>query len=107
MLYSGLEGRRNLVDELKLYRCTIVGESGKYFVGKDVLDNKLLIAKNKNTKKYKVGTDDSFYAAIKKEGLLVKKNILYPISSAEYEELVSNKEVHSIDDDIIEKLKKI
>ncbi|MBK1813898.1 hypothetical protein JHL18_25150 [Clostridium sp. YIM B02505] len=95
------------MDELKLYRCTIVGESDKYFTGKDVLGNKLLIAKNKNTRKYKIGTDDSFYASIKKEGLLVKKDILYPISSAEYEELVSNKGMHSIDDEIIEKIKRI
>ncbi|GKU27057.1 hypothetical protein CFOLD11_38840 [Clostridium folliculivorans] len=93
--------------ELKLYRCTIIGENDKYFIGKDVLDNKLLIAKNNNTRRYKIGTNDSFYASIKKEGLLVKKDILYPISSAEYEELASNNGVHSIDDEIIEKLKRI
>lgn len=95
------------MDELRLYRCTIIGENDKYFIGKDVLDNKLLIAKNKSTRRYKIGTNDSFYASIKKEGLLVKKNILYPISSAEYEDLVSNKEMNSIDADIIEKIKRI
>ena len=95
------------MDDLKLYRCTIVGETEKYFVGKDVLDNKLMIAKNRNTKKFKVGTNDTFYASIKKEGLLVKKDILYPISSAEYEELVANKHVNVIDDEILERLKNI
>jgi hypothetical protein len=95
------------MDELKLYRCTIVGETDKYFIGKDVLDNKLLIAKNRNTKKFKIGTNDTFYASIKKEGLVVKKEILYPISSAEYEDIVSKKHVNFIDEDILERLKNI
>jgi hypothetical protein len=95
------------MDELKLYRCTIVGETDKYFIGKDVLDNKLLIAKNRNTKKFKIGTNDTFYASIKKEGLVVKKEILYPISSAEYEDIVSKNHVNFIDEDILERLKNI
>ncbi|WP_160674297.1 hypothetical protein [Clostridium sp. C8-1-8] len=95
------------MDELKLYRCTIVGETDKHFIGKDVLDNKLLIAKNKNTRKFKIGTNDTFYASIKKEGLVVKKEILYPISSAEYEDLVTKNHVNFIDEDILERLKNI
>lgn len=71
--------------DLKLYRCTIISENSKYFIGKDVLNNKFFIKKNQATKHYKIGTNDSFYAKVEQSGFVIKRLILNPISSKEYE----------------------
>lgn len=73
--------------DLKLFRCTIISEDGSYFVGKDIFNNKFYIKKNQATKNYKIGTNDSFYAKVEKEGFIIKRSILNPISSKEYERI--------------------
>lgn len=95
------------MDDFKLYRCTIIDESHKYFLGEDVFKNRFYIAKNEATKKYKVGTNDSFYAKAVVEGILFKKEVLHPITSAEYEEIVSKEVNDIIDKKVIEKLRNI
>lgn len=98
------------MEDLKLYRCTIIENSSKYFLGEDVFKNRFYIAKNEATKKYNVGTNDSFYARVVTEGTLFKKKVLHPITSAEYEKVVckKNSDVNDkIDKRIIEKLRSI
>lgn len=95
------------MDDFKLYRCTITDESHKYFLGEDVFKNRFYIAKNEATKNYKIGTNDSFYAKSVVEGILFKKEVLHPITSAEYEEIVSKKNNRTIDKKVIEKLRNI
>ncbi|GIM27346.1 hypothetical protein CPJCM30710_00120 [Clostridium polyendosporum] len=95
------------MNDLKLYRCTIIDENHKYFLGQDVFKNKFHIAKNEATKKYKVGTNDSFYAKSVREGIIFKKEVLHPITSVEYEKIVSKKSNSIIDKKVIEKLKNI
>ncbi|GIM30234.1 hypothetical protein CPJCM30710_29000 [Clostridium polyendosporum] len=99
------------MDDLKLYRCTIIENNSKYFLGEDVFKNKFYIAKNEATKKYKVGTNDSFYAKVVREGILFKKEVLHPITSAEYEKIACKKNNNTIDNTIdkkiIEKLRNI
>lgn len=96
------------MDAYKLYRCTIISENENYFIGKDVHNQKYYITKNQATKNYKIGTDDTFYASISEEGILFKKKILNPITSKEYEKLVSKDKNFSISDKkLLEKLKRI
>lgn len=97
------------LEDLKLFRCTIIGEDEKYFIGKDVLNNKLYIMKNQATKNYKIGTNDSFYAKADKEGFIIKKTVLNPISSKEYEKLhkKEGKCLKIKDADLLHKIKSI
>lgn len=97
------------LNELKLFRCTIIEEKGDYFIGKDILNNKYHIKKGENTKKYKIGTDDSFYARVIEKGFLQKKTILYPVTSKEYDRLLDTKGIDFsiIDDEVLHKIRKI
>lgn len=97
------------LSDLKLFRCTIISEDKSYFIGKDVFNNKFYIRKNQATKNYKIGTNDSFYAKVEKEGLIIKRTVLTPISSKEYERIrkEQGKCFRIKDVDIMNKIKNI
>lgn len=77
------------VDDLYLLRCVIIKDNNNYFEGKDYNGKKYIISKNEATKKYKVGTDSTFYATKREEGLIFKKTILEPLTTKEYEMILA------------------
>jgi hypothetical protein len=97
------------LSDLKLFRCTIISEDKSYFIGKDVFNNKFYIRKNQANKNYKIGTNDSFYAKVEKEGLIIKRSVLTPISFKEYERIrkEQGKCFQIKDVDIMNKIKNI
>lgn len=81
-------------NEYKLYRCTFIKEEKEYIIGKDRKGRKYYIVKNKASKRYKEGGDESFYATLEIKGLLVKKMILNPIVYDEYLKLINRDTVN-------------
>lgn len=79
------------IENLILIRCLITGESSKYFKAKDYLGNSYLIAKNKITKSFSVGKDNTFHAYKEQHGLIIKKTVLYPLSNDEYIEIIGDR----------------
>jgi hypothetical protein len=75
-------------DDLFLLRCVITKIKDEYFEAKDYNGKKYLITRNEATKNYKIGTDTTFYATKKEEGLLFKKVVLNPLTTMEYERLL-------------------
>lgn len=77
----------NTLDDIILIRCIIKKDCGDYFKAEDYQGNKYIIAKNKTSKRFEKGTDDTFYAVREKVGSFFKREIYHPVSSAEYIEL--------------------
>ena len=75
------------LDDIVLIRCIIKRDYGDYFKAEDYQGNKYIIAKNNTSKKFKKGTDDTFYAVKEKTGVIFKKEVYHPVSSSEYIEL--------------------
>ena len=75
----------NDLDNLVLIRCVINKDCGDYFKGKDYNGTNYIIMKTEATKRFKKGTDDTFYAIKEVRGLLLKKEVYHPITSKEYE----------------------
>jgi len=76
------------MNDLYLLRCVVTKVTAEGFEAKDYNGKKYIIAKNDATKNYKVGTDSTFYATKSEEGFFIKKTVLYPLTSKEYEDLV-------------------
>ncbi|WP_238884705.1 hypothetical protein [Clostridium sp. YIM B02551] len=72
------------LDDIILMRCIIKKDCGDYFKAEDYNGRKYIIAKNRTSKNFKRGTDDTFYAYKESVGMLFKKEIYYPVSSDEY-----------------------
>lgn len=81
------------IDDLYLMRCIVTKVNDEYFEGKDYNGRKYIIAKNEATKNYKLGTDNTFYATKKVEGLMFKKTILEPLTTDEYEAILSKEHI--------------
>jgi len=74
-------------------RCIVTKVNDNHFEGKDYNGRKYIIAKNEATKNYKLGTDNTFYATKKVEGLMFKKTILEPLTTDEYEAILSKEHI--------------
>ena len=77
----------NTLDDILLIRCIIKKDCGDHFKAEDYQGNKYIIAKNKISRRFEKGTDDTFYAFKEEMGMLFKKEVYYPVSSSEYIEL--------------------
>lgn len=77
------------IDELVVVRCIIKKDCGNYFKGEDYNGKTHIIMKTDATKSFKKGTDDTFYAMKDEMGLIFKKQVLYPITSKQFEEVYS------------------
>jgi len=80
---SGIDKVKNREDVV-LMRCIITKDKGRYFKAQDYNGNKYTIAKNSFSKKFKKGSDDTFYAYKETRGIFYKKEIYNPISTDEY-----------------------
>ncbi|MPN60295.1 hypothetical protein SDC9_208023 [bioreactor metagenome] len=74
-------------------RCVITKVNDNNYEGKDYNGRKYLIVKNEATKNYKLGTDSTFYATKRVEGLMLKKIILEPLTTDEYEYILSKEPI--------------
>lgn len=72
------------LSDLVLLRCIITKDCGSYFKAKDYNGNKYLIAKNSASKKFKEGSDDTFYAYKEITGVLFKRELYHPVSSKDF-----------------------
>lgn len=78
----------NCIDELTLIRCIIKKDCGSYFKGEDYQGKSYIIMKNHATKHLKKGSDETFYAIKDEKGLIIKKEVFYPVSTKEFENLL-------------------
>lgn len=77
------------MNEYDLYRCKFIKIKGNFIVGRSIFDNKLYyIKRNKYSKKFKIGTDNYFYATKKEKGIILKKTIL---SVVDYNKVINEK----------------
>ncbi len=76
------------LDDLTLVRCIIKKDCRNFFKAQDYNGKKYIVIKNHVTSKFKKGTDDTFYAVKEKRGYILKRDVLYPISSTEFEKLL-------------------
>lgn len=77
------------MNEYDLYRCKFIKIKGNFIVGRGIFDNKLYYIKiNKYSKKFKIGTDNYFYATKKEKGIILKKTIL---SVVDYNKVINEK----------------
>lgn len=74
-------------NDVVLIRCIIKKDKGDYFKAISHQRDKYLIAKNKRSNHFEIGTDDTFYAVKQTEGILFKKVIYHPLSHKEYLDL--------------------
>ncbi|WP_027631780.1 hypothetical protein [Clostridium hydrogeniformans] len=80
----------NNSDDLVLIRCVINKDCGDHFKGKDYNGKNYIIMKTEATKRFKKGTDDTFYAIKEVKGLVLKKEVYHPITTKEYESIRKN-----------------
>lgn len=77
------------MNDYDLYRCKFIKIKGNFIVGRSIFDNKLYYIKiNKYSKKFKIGTDNYFYATKKEKGIILKKTIL---SVVDYNKVINEK----------------
>lgn len=79
-------------DELVLVRCIVKKEMGDYFKAEDYNGKKYIIEKNHVTRKFKKGTDETFYALKRTAGIFFKKQVLSPISGDEFQRIYKEEE---------------
>ncbi|MBU3207149.1 hypothetical protein KPL33_09185 [Clostridium algidicarnis] len=75
------------LDDLTLIRFIVKKDCGTYFKAKGYNEEKYIIIKNNASQHLKEESDVSFHAIKEEKGVLIKKQVYYPISSTEFEEL--------------------
>lgn len=71
-------------EDYKLFRCKFLREGKEFIKAKDYNGNTFYIKRSKNTKGYKKGFDDTFYAKLERKGIIFKKRILHVIDFNDY-----------------------
>ncbi|SUY45839.1 Uncharacterised protein [Clostridium putrefaciens] len=73
--------------DLTLIRFIVKKDCGTYFKARGYSGEKYIIIKNDASKHLKEASDASYHVIKEEKGVLIKRQVCYPISSAEFEDL--------------------